>query len=85
MFCFISITLKLSCFLVSLLAHSVLSPVFSLVDFLLPFVFSFKSLSSSYERRTDLQQEHDRGHLPGSGNTVQRPQRAAGAAHASPP
>ncbi|XP_047235509.1 calpain-5-like isoform X3 [Girardinichthys multiradiatus] len=33
----------------------------------------------------DLQQEHDHGHLPGSGDRVQRTQRAAGAAHASPP
>lgn len=39
---------------------------------------------SSCERPTDLQQEHDHGHLPGSGDPVQRPQRAAGAAHTSP-
>ena len=38
-----------------------------------------------HERPSDLQQEHDRGHLPGPGGPVQRPQRAAGAAHAPPP
>lgn len=33
---------------------------------------------------SDLQQEHDHGHVPGSGGDVQRPQRASGAAHAAP-
>lgn len=70
---------------------------FLFCDCLLPFVFSLLSLPASLPPRsfgrlpsslraaTDLQQEHDRGHLPGSGDPVQRPQRAAGAAHASPP
>lgn len=48
------------------------------------FCFLLSFLTSSLERPTDLQQEHDRGHLPGSGDLVQRPQRAPGAAHASP-